>query len=371
MNANPLSQSNPYRGIVRAIASALQAEDGAELSRQLAFHREVHHSIETLLTPPGIRQPLSLRGGAHSKHYMVELLPHIQSLLRTLPRDSLLRVLDVGPGVVHGTELLASLYRYPELGYRLDVTALDVVPTFHYYSLATCPNVRHLVTTLEDLKETFDIVIASHVLEHVESPISLCEQMQSKATMAVFVTAPYEEPPHNLTRGHRHSLGQDFLDSIEADERYVYHSPAWGAMKDPPYEVFIARLPGRAERPDAHEEPAHGELRPVAIPERLIEGLQERTWAFEQARPTDPDTPDSSEAVRADPSRTRRNAVAGGSRGVESGRRPTRPGSISGRALAKLASKFDHPRDAALLDLGRSAKVLLTGSRKPVRNRHR
>lgn len=364
MSDGPLAPDNPYRNVVSSIAEALQARDSDGLFRRLKHYRELLDAVELLLSPPNARLPLRLRGGAHSKHYMIELLPYVERLLASLPRGERLRVLDVGPGVGHGSQLLASLYRFPELGYRLDVTAIDIVPTYHYYAVAACRDVRHIVTDLNHLEETFHIVLASHVLEHVVAPVDFCELLQSKATMAVFVTAPYAEPADQLATGHLHSLDAAFLESIDAEERRIYESPAWGAMKDPPYKAFSARLPGRATDivPPTRGGAASTQAA-VPVPTRLVDALTDRPWAVGSQRDADErpvsDPADAPERV------VRSGAVAGRDRGPASRRLL----SVARRGLEAASARLTPQRGQALMDLATSAKVLLLGSGVPVSQR--
>ena len=73
--------------------------------------------------------------------FMIDLLPFLQRYLASTPRGRVVDVLDVGPGNGHGTALLSSLYMN-RLGYRMRVTATDIVDHYHDYIRAIAPQVR-------------------------------------------------------------------------------------------------------------------------------------------------------------------------------------------------------------------------------------
>ncbi len=178
---------------------------------------------------------------------MIELLPHIQKLIGSYPRKTRFTVLDVGPGTGLGTELLAELYSKGRLGYRMKVSAIDISTTFRNYLWAVAPRVPFIQGDVFKLESRYDIVIASHVIEHVEDPVAFCERLQELARIAVFIVAPYDEPADNLTRGHVSVIDEAMVAAMKPTSHVLINSVCWGSMFDPPYEMLIAELPGRAE----------------------------------------------------------------------------------------------------------------------------
>jgi 2-polyprenyl-3-methyl-5-hydroxy-6-metoxy-1,4-benzoquinol methylase len=180
---------------------------------------------------------------------MIDLLPHLQRLLAEHPRGRTFDVLDVGPGTGLGTALLASMYRRGRLGYRMNVTALDISPAYQHYIPAITPYVPFVREDVFDHDRTYDIVIASHVIEHIEDPVPFVRRLQELARLAVFVVAPFNEPADNLTTGHVGVIDEALVTELDPTEWSTMHSVSWGAFMDPPYEMLIARLPGRATAP--------------------------------------------------------------------------------------------------------------------------
>lgn len=182
-----------------------------------------------------------------SAQYMIDLLPHVQRALAEHPRGTTFTVLDVGPGNGHGTALLAALYRQGRLGYRMQVTALDIDARYGRYLRTISPYVRFVREDLFEHDATYDFVVSSHVIEHVPDPVGFSRRMQELARHAVFVAAPYREPADDLTAGHISVIDESVVDKLDATEVTVFHSVSWGAFKEPPYESVIARLPGLAD----------------------------------------------------------------------------------------------------------------------------
>lgn len=240
--AAPAARPDLRVRIDRAFESGKPARINAVLKE---LHELREHALE-LASPPGVELPVAGASGTQSLQFMVDLLPHLQKALAEHPRGSRLDVLDVGPGSGLGTALLAEMYQKRRLGYRLKVTALDIVPSFEWYLKATTPRVRFVQEDLFDHAGRYDIVIASHVIEHVPDPLPLIRRMQDVARHAVFVVAPFKEPADNLTQGHVNVIDEAFVEAMEPLEWTTMHSASWGAAMDPPYEMLIARLPGRA-----------------------------------------------------------------------------------------------------------------------------
>jgi len=194
-------------------------------------------------------EEIEANGGAQSRAFMIEMLPHIWSHLRTYPAGSTFTVLDVGPGAGYGSELLASLHNTDFLGYRLVVDTVDLstdyadVIRFHSKFIR---NNRY--EDIFEMSDTYDIVIASHVIEHVENPLEFVNRLREFARQRVFVYAPFDEPQEALTPGHISVLDKAFLANFNNDEWTLVHSIAWGAFLDPPYQCLLLNLPGYDNR---------------------------------------------------------------------------------------------------------------------------
>jgi SAM-dependent methyltransferase len=233
------------------LRAAVQAGDTAEIQRLIVEFRRLRVDVEEALSPALRRTknaPIELATGTQSKQFMIDLLPHIQQHLTAWPRGSRLDVLEVGPGSGHGTALLSSLYASSELGYRMRVTAVDIRDDYHNYFELVAPYARHRIADIFTMDETFDIVIASHVIEHVPDPAGFCRRLQELSRDVVFIAAPYNEPRDRLTTGHCNVIDQQFIEALDPLHIAVVNSVAWGAFCDPPYEMVIAKLRGIAQK---------------------------------------------------------------------------------------------------------------------------
>lgn len=240
-------------GDLGAFLSRLQAavaeNDFNRLDELIGDFKAFNLAVAEALSPSTrgrVGVPLEIGSGIQSKQFMIDLLPHIQSFLGGYKRGSAFSVLDVGSGTGHGANLLASLYARAELGYTLKVTCLDINEHYRRYIEGICSYVSFKRQNVFALEESYDLVIASHVVEHVKEAVGFCEQLQRCAREAVFIAAPFEEPEDRLTNGHVHSLGQEFLDQLDTRSTHIMESRAWGNFLSPPYRMFIAELPGKA-----------------------------------------------------------------------------------------------------------------------------
>lgn len=185
---------------------------------------------------------LERKGGVQSMQFMIDILPFINKYLKTHEHSSRFRVLDVGVGAGFGTDLLARLYASGILGYKFNIDGLDIRSNYHEYCNTRHGSFNHVVGDIYDEKFTrmYDIVICSHVIEHVANPSDFIRRLREIARNRIFVAGPFNEPPAQLTRGHIHSFNNLFFDENPPDNLSIILSPGWGAFMEPPYEMFIA-----------------------------------------------------------------------------------------------------------------------------------
>lgn len=243
----------PMDRFISDLESAVSRNDRSVALEMLKDYRQFVEQVEAAVSPATERRlrnrrPLALGPGVQSKQFMIDLLPSIQSFLNRHPRDSVFDVLDVGAGAGHGSNLLASLYATSELGYRLRVTALDINDVYELYIAAACRYVRFVKEDVFHIDRTFDVVLASHVIEHVAEPIAFCRQLQRVATGMVVIATPFKEPVEGRTKGHLHSFDESFVEELAPASFQVINSEAWGRFMAPPYEMLIAELDPLPER---------------------------------------------------------------------------------------------------------------------------
>lgn len=155
--------------------------------------------------------------------------------------------MDVGPGAGFGSNFLGQVLATDFFGRAANVFTLDIDPTYTEYIESKHPYIKKcIVGNIYDHGQTYDIIVCSHVIEHVPDPEGFLRQLQRLAAHRVVFTCPYEEPDDQLSVGHLHSLGDEFLWRVGAVMAERTRSAAWGFHRKPQYEVIIASLPGLA-----------------------------------------------------------------------------------------------------------------------------
>ncbi|MDE3814297.1 methyltransferase domain-containing protein [Sinorhizobium meliloti] len=203
--------------------------------------------VEDAVLPPQVtRRGIEHFGGAQSKQFMVQLLPTIQQYMRKFPQKTHFSILDVGPGAAFGSNLLASMYQTPFLGYTATVHTTDIIDHYIKFAKVFCPNVVTHQADIYDVAKSYDIVIASHVIEHVPKWRSFVKRLKELSRGIAIVCSPYRENPEMLTRGHCNIFDDEMLEEMKPEHVQLTESPAWGQFMKPPYKMFIATLKGES-----------------------------------------------------------------------------------------------------------------------------
>jgi len=181
-----------------------------------------------------------------SMQYTIDCLPTIRRLLLKFPRERALEYLDFGAGSGSGAQLIATLHRSAFIWCRLKVAAMDINPARADYARHVFNDIDYIVGDLfeYDRDRSWDLVFCSHVIEHIDDPRPLIEELQRRARHRVIVYAPFEENP--LGHGHFFSITREFLKSFDAESIEVVTSLAWGDPLDADARCVIAGLPGKA-----------------------------------------------------------------------------------------------------------------------------
>jgi len=181
--------------------------------------------------------------GGQSKAFMADLWPTITAfMLKHTPHMKPWRILDVGCGTGHGTALLGSMLRHG--AFQAEVTGVTIESKMVAEAQVEFPWCEFITVApdLADFDEQYDLVIASHVLEHVEKPLAFVRALQSMAMDGVIIYAPYYEQADALVPGHLHSFtNEDLLAFGAGQATYEIIRPLkWGG------DTFILELPGTA-----------------------------------------------------------------------------------------------------------------------------
>lgn len=185
--------------------------------------REVRYGND-VLTPEFIERTW----WPQERHHMAEMIPAIHAMMRTVSCEPYpaptLSVLDAGARTGRGSMMLADLHPASDVWKKpaLKVTALDCEGN---QAETVSDSVEFRIANIFDLPATeqWDIVICSHVIEHIADPAPFVAELKRRARMFVLVYTPWKEcaliPTH-------HRIDQDTLLRLQPDHWSVW--PSWG-----------------------------------------------------------------------------------------------------------------------------------------------
>ncbi len=177
--------------------------------------------------PDGIDPILFHRGWVQSRVFMVSIIKVLHRLYEfnaKKPRT----LLDVGPHYLGGTTLLQELHSENSFTrLKLHVSAIDLNEKFKKAGEQIAPDIPYIIGDVKDLKEPFDIVLASHVIEHVEDMVAFGNLLKSKAREYAIFACPWRENPVS-TNGHLHSIDKKLPFRLGAEGIEIYTDFSWG-----------------------------------------------------------------------------------------------------------------------------------------------
>ena len=160
--------------------------------------------------------------------FMVDVLDVLRRTLVPRHLGERLDLLDLGAKSGAGSQLIGFLGQATSFSkVKFNVTCADIDPTFQRYCVAKHPNVEYLNADVFEVGRQWDVVICSHVIEHVPDPAEFVRRLRTIARRYVILAFPFLEDPANLIPGHLHSLGHDFLRELKPASHQIYDGLFW------------------------------------------------------------------------------------------------------------------------------------------------
>jgi hypothetical protein len=139
-----------------------------------------------------------------------------------------LDLLDVGPRTGAGLALLRLMHHPLSFSrIKLDpVTGIDTDPRFKEVAERLYPDIEALHGDAFHLAgRTWDVVMSSHTIEHVDDPTTFLRKLEGLARRLVIVACPFEE--ENLIVWHKQRISWSLLNDLGYEHLKVYRSNHW------------------------------------------------------------------------------------------------------------------------------------------------
>lgn len=142
---------------------------------------------------PSEAERMAIHSDAQSLSFYCDVAAYLAELLDGWPTMSLL---DVGPRTGAGLALLR-LMHHPLTFSRIKldpVTGIDLDPDFKAVAERLYPDIEALHGDAFSLGgRTWDVVMSSHTIEHVDDPSSFLRHLEGLARRLVVIACPFEE----------------------------------------------------------------------------------------------------------------------------------------------------------------------------------
>ena len=135
------------------------------------------------------------------------------------------------------------------------------------------PDIDYMVGDLfeMDRERSWDLVISSHTIEHIEDPSALILELQRRARHWVLVYAPFEEKNIDSS-GHLRSITREFIESFDPMSIQVIASRAWRKLDEPDCRAVLFILKGTATK----ERRTDGDDKLAALRKQLLAKADDR-----------------------------------------------------------------------------------------------
>jgi SAM-dependent methyltransferase len=138
-----------------------------------------------------------------NKHFMEEILNHIdEDIIKYLSQDNI-TILDNGCGMGFGTSLLINKFPNAQLS-GFDVIEYAIEKAREFF-----PKINFKYDYYGKIDDMYDVVISSHCLEHYIDPVDFFNEILKNTKKYCIVMCPYNEFP--LCICHRSTINENTL----------------------------------------------------------------------------------------------------------------------------------------------------------------
>ncbi|NJD06559.1 MAG: class I SAM-dependent methyltransferase [Methylococcaceae bacterium] len=109
---------------------------------------------------------------------------------------------------------------------KMEVTALDLDASIRDFARLCFPHVNFIIQDVFSLKsDSWDLVTASHDIEHVYEPLRFLDQLRRVARQSLLIYAPLEE--HDRIGSNVNTINHEFLKTTKPDQYWIIDIVTW------------------------------------------------------------------------------------------------------------------------------------------------
>lgn len=205
--------------------------DKKNFEEKLALLRTLERQIEEDVFKVNVDSERMNEWHAQSTLFAMDIYNHLLSshLLKNYRRIDNISLLDVGAGLCSGTNLYSSLHNNRGIWCKIDVTAIDYENSKEKFVRYKYPNLNYKIQDIYDCKDRFDIVVVSHVIEHVPQVEKFIKKCVDLANDICIFFAPYKE--EEMIKAHINYIDESLFENYNVIFNKTFVSMGWHPAK--------------------------------------------------------------------------------------------------------------------------------------------